>query len=135
MNSSYPQVIHRQIHVEYSIWLIFASLLLTVLAFCASAYALSVAKASSATAARALSKLSTVETSERLTPSKLAELSEFQEALSRAEELLHKVNRREIARAKARAEDGTYVKPNGAITKDQLRARAGLIAGRPAPHQ
>jgi hypothetical protein len=70
-----------------------------------------------------------------LTPSKLAALAEFSEALTRAEELLAKVNRREIARAKSRADDGTYIKPNGATTKDQLRMRAGLVAGRPAPHQ
>jgi len=80
--------------------------------------------------------ISEMEKAERLTPSKLAALSEFNEALQRCEELLLKVNRREIARAKARASDGSYVGPNGAgETKEQLRARAGLLAGRPAPHQ
>jgi len=116
-------------------WAIFTLCLLTALAFSASAYALRRCIALSATLASVKSQLSAVETQERLTPSKLVALQEFSEALTRCEELLVKVNRREIARAKSRADDGTYIKPNGAITKDQLRMRAGLVAGRPAPHQ
>lgn len=116
-------------------WAIFTLCLLTALACCASAYALRRSTALSVTLASVKSQLSEVATQERLTPSKLVALQEFSEALTRCEELLVKVNRREIARAKARADDGTYVKPNGATTKDQLRMRAGLIAGRPAPHQ
>jgi len=116
-------------------WAIFALFLLTAGALCVSGLAIARVNRACAASASALSKLSDLETSERLTPSKLAALSEFNEALTRCEELLVKVNRREIARAKARADDGTYVKPNGAMTKDQLRAMAGLVAGRPAPHK
>lgn len=117
-------------------WAIFAWFLLTVPALYASAAAWTGLRRLSADLATVQSQLCELETSERLTPSKLAALAEFSEALTRCEELLVKVNRREVARAKARAEDGTYVKPNGAATnKDQLRIRAGLTAGRPAPHQ
>lgn len=116
-------------------WAIFAFCLLTGLALFASAFALRIAMTLSATIASVQSKLSELEKSERLTPSRLAALAEFSEALTRCEELLVKVNRREIARAKPRTDDGTYAKPNGAESKDQLRMRAGLIAGRPAPHQ
>lgn len=81
------------------------------------------------------SALSDLERSERLTPSKLAELAEFKESVSRAEDLLVKVNRREIARAKRRDDEGQFTgNGNVASIKDQLRARAGLVAGRPAPH-
>lgn len=135
MNASYPQVIHRLDHGKMSTWAIFALFLLTGAAFCASVYAIRQCTVLSATLASVNSRLCEVEMREHLTPSKLAALSEFSEALTRAEELLLKVNRREIARAKARADDGTYIKPNGAQTKDQLRLRAGLVAGRPAPHQ
>jgi len=129
MEWTYPQVIHRATSVKMGTWGIFASLLLMVVAFCASAYAVSVARRCFVTLAALSSRLSTVEKSERLTPSKLAELSEFREAISRCEELLTKVNRREIARAKARSDDGTFTVNNAASIKDQLRVRAGLRAG------
>lgn len=116
-------------------WAIFTLFLLTGLAFCASAYVLRRCIALSATLASVNSRLSAVETQERLTPSKLAALSEFSDALTRAEELLLKVNRREIARAKKRSDDGTFTVNGAASLKDQLRARAGLRAGMPAPHQ
>lgn len=116
-------------------WVIFALFLTSGLAICASAIAISAAQRAFATAANASSRISELEKAERLTPSKLAELSAFNEAISRAEELLVKVNRREIARAKARADDGTYVRGNGATTKDELRIRAGLRAGQPPAHQ
>jgi len=117
-------------------WQIFTSLLSVGGALIALAIALFSLRRSSVTAAQLYGELSQLERTERLTPSKLAELAEFREALQRAEALLEKVNRREIARAKPRADDGTYAKPNGAaVTKDELRMRAGLIAGRPAPHQ
>lgn len=135
MKLSYPQVIHRLDQRKMATWAIFAWFLLTVPALYASAVAYATMRKHSAALAAVQLQLSQVETSERLTPSKLAALTEFNEALTRCEDLLVKVNRREVARAKARAEDGTYVKPNGAATKDQLRARAGLVAGRPAPHQ
>jgi len=80
-------------------------------------------------------RLAAWEKSERLTPQRLAELAEVNEAVKRAEELLVKVNRREIARAKPRAEDGTYTPWANGSDKDALRRRAGLRAGQPAPHK
>jgi len=77
-------------------------------------------------------QMANVERSERLTPSRIAELADLKEAVSRTEDLLLKVNRREIARAKRRDDDGTFT--NG-TDKDALRRRAGLRAGQPAPHQ
>ena len=133
---SYPQVIHRLDHEKMGTWAIFALFLLTAGALCASGLAIARVNRAYAVIASVQSQLSALETSERLTPSKLAALSEFKEALTRCEELLIKVNRREIARAKPRDDDGTYAKPvNGATLKDQLRIRAGLRAGLPAPHQ
>lgn len=120
--------------MDYGTWAIFALFLLTAAALYASGRAIAAANRACAESASALSRVSEVETSERLTPSKLAALSEFNEALQRCEELLVKVNRREIARAKPRSDDGTF---NGAPRdlKDQLRMRAGLRAGQPARHQ
>jgi hypothetical protein len=138
MKHSYPQVIHRLNHWKMGTWAIFALFLLTAGACCASAIALRRATTAFATAANALSKASEVEKSERLTPSKLAAFSEFSEALTRAEELLVKVNRREIARAKKDETTGKFVvRANGSgpmSVKDELRLRAGLRAGMPAPH-
>lgn len=67
-----------------------------------------------------------------LTPSSLVALAELKESLQRGEELLAKVNRREIANAKARGENGTF--SGGATLKDQLRAQAGLRAGQVPRH-
>lgn len=120
--------------MNLSLWAIFAFFLLTALACCASALAIVACNRLYATVASVNSRLSEVETSERLTPSKLAALAEFSEALTRAEELLLKVNRREVARAKRRADDGTFTDQGGNL-KDQLRIRAGLRAGQPARHQ
>lgn len=117
-------------------WSIFVSFLLAVIALTAAITAHFLLRRLFATVAQLSGAVSQLERTERLTPSRLAELAEFREALSRAEQLLEKVNRREIARAKPRAEDGTYARSNGAaVTKDELRARAGLRAGHPAPHQ
>lgn len=121
-----------------STWAIFALFLLTAVAFSASVYALRRCIVLSATLASVSLRCSEVETTERLTPSKLAALSEFNEALTRAEELLVKVNRREIARAKKNEVTGKFVRANGSAgmsLKDQLRVQAGLKAGQAAPHQ
>lgn len=116
-------------------WAIFAFCLLTALALSASTYALRRCTALSATLASVKSRLSEVETAERLTPSKLVALQEFSEALTRCEELLVKVNRREIARAKKRSDDGTFTVNGSESLKDQLRRRAGLRAGEIPKHQ
>lgn len=106
-----------------------------VLAICAGLWAIFLNYRLSVRLARLQSSLYAMEHSERLTPSKLAQLSDVNEALARAEDLLLKLNRREIARAKKRADDGTFAEPaTGATLKDQLRAKAGLRAGQPALH-
>lgn len=116
-------------------WLTFASFLLAAGAATAALKALFSWEKLSATVARLSGELSTMERTERLTPSKLAELAEFREALDRCEQLLEKVNRREIARSKPRADDGTFTQTGDvASLKDALRKRAGLRAGQPAPH-
>jgi len=74
------------------------------------------------------------ERSERITPAKLAEISEVNEAVQRGLDLLKKLNQREVMRA--RRDDGKYAPMHGAngSDKDELRRRAGLTAGKPAPH-
>ena len=66
------------------------------------------------------------------TASHLAALAEMNESLKRGEDLLLKVNRREIANGKARAGNGTF---STVTTKDELRARAGLRAGAVPRHE
>lgn len=73
--------------------------------------------------------LSRMEKSERLTPSMLAELADVKDAIEKGNALLKKVNSREVMRA--RRENGEI---DGVVTKEELRRRAGLIAGKPAPH-
>jgi len=78
-------------------------------------------------------QLAQLERSERLTPTRLAELGELREAVNRADALLTKVNRREIAAAKRRDDEGQFSRANGR-DKDELRRRAGIRAGVPAEH-
>jgi Asp-tRNA(Asn)/Glu-tRNA(Gln) amidotransferase A subunit family amidase len=114
-------------------WLISSAFLSIFLAICAVLWAVSVTFRLSATIARVQSQLSDLQKTERLTPSRIAQLSEFNEALNRAEELLVKVNRREIARSKARDTDGTFTGSPAAL-KDHLRQKAGLRAGQHPMH-
>ena len=78
---------------------------------------------------------STFERTERMTARDLAALAEVNEGIQRGHELLKKLNQREVMRA--RRDDGTYAPMHGAngSDKDALRRRAGLIAGKPAPHK
>lgn len=111
---------------------IFALLSLLALAFALSACAISVrTKASTrAECASVSARLSQVETSERLTPSRLAELAACNDAIAKADALLVRINQREVMRAR-RADAA----PVSSLTdKDALRRRAGLVAGKPAPH-
>lgn len=75
-------------------------------------------------------ELSHFEAAERLTPSRLAELAAVNDAIQKGNDLLKRVNSREVMRA--RRTNGDH-DPNE--TKDDLRRRAGLVAGRPAPHR
>lgn len=63
------------------------------------------------------------------TSSTRVELAEMHDAIGKAEELLKKVNQREVMRARR---SGNAIDP--AATKDELRRAAGLVAGKPAPH-
>jgi biopolymer transport protein ExbB/TolQ len=74
----------------------------------------------------------------------LAELHEIRDYVAKLDKWAKRINLREVQRE--RNEDGTYSvgKPNGsskrvslsaAESKDELRRRAGITAGRPAPHR
>lgn len=84
----------------------------------------------SASLAAVSTKLGEIERTERLTPSMLAELADVRDAIAKGNALLKRVNSRETMRE--RRESGALDTP---VTKEELRARAGLIAGRPAPHK
>ncbi len=109
---------------------------LLILACFTSLYACSVAFKSRATVRdeceRISARIDSIERSERLTPTKQAELAEFADAMARAEQLLKTINQREVMRS--RRGTPTRLEDFG-NDKDALRRRAGLIAGRPAPHQ
>ena len=75
-------------------------------------------------------RLGEIEHTERLTPSKLAELADVQDAIAKGNALLKRVNSREVMRA--RRENGELDLP---VTKEELRRRAGIVAGKPAPHR
>lgn len=74
-------------------------------------------------------EVSRLATTEHSTVSTLAELAEVRDAIDKGNELLKRVNQREVMRARR----------NGALdfgaTKDDLRRAAGLVAGKPAPHR
>lgn len=88
-----------------------------------------ISDALSADLAAVSTRLGEIERTERLTPSKLAELADVQDAIAKGNALLKKVNSREVMRA--RRESGELDAP---VTKEELRRRAGIIAGKPAPH-
>jgi hypothetical protein len=98
----------------------------------AVAWTIRVSRALSALAADFYTWRSKVETTTLSTSSSLIDLAEMRESLKRAEDLLVKVNRREIANAKTRSGNGTF---EGATSKDRLRAMAGLRAGQVPRHE
>lgn len=85
----------------------------------------------SAELARLSAKLSAWEKVERLTPSQLVELSELKDACEKGNALLKKISQREVMRARREEQ---LAEPT-ISDKDALRRRAGIIPGRPAPHQ
>lgn len=121
--------------LSWSLIVAFAALVTAGIAIANATRARARASEASAICARLSGTVSELEATKPLTPSTLAELAELREAVTRAEDLLVKVNRREIARSKSRDEAGQFARLNGATSKDELRARAGLRAGVPAPHQ
>jgi hypothetical protein len=84
----------------------------------------------SAEIVRLSSKLSAWEKAERLTPSQLVELSELKDACEKGNALLKKISQRETMRDRREATTSATTSD-----KDELRRRAGIIPGRPAPHQ
>lgn len=108
------------------------SFCLIAVVFALSACAISVRTRASTHAAYASvsARLSQMETSERLTPSKLAELAACNDAIAKADALLVRINQREVMRAR-RADAAPIASLSD---KDALRRRAGLVAGKPAPH-
>lgn len=112
------------------------ALLLTVsLAFALSACVISLQTRTdiSAELARISSRVSQLAKAEHLTPSQLVELSELRDACEKGNALLKKISQRETMRD--RREAGNGASAAHVSDKDELRRRAGLIAGRPAPHQ
>lgn len=113
-------------------WILQVALLFAV---CASIYACSLAVRTRSETRDRCNELheliDTIQRAERMTPAKLAELAEFQDAMSRAEALLKAVNQREVMRARRAAPAEVHDLGND---KDALRRRAGLIAGRPVKH-
>lgn len=115
-------------------WLL--ALILTVsVAFALSACVISLQTRTdiSAEIVRLSAKLSAWEKAERLTPSQLVELSELKDACEKGNALLKKISQRETMRDRREA-TSSEVKSETISDKDALRRRAGLVAGRPAPH-
>jgi ABC-type multidrug transport system fused ATPase/permease subunit len=83
----------------------------------------------SASVARLSGELSERATTKDLTASSLAELAELRDAIDKGNELLKRVNQREVMRARRE----TPINPHA--SKDELRRAAGLVAGKPAPHK
>jgi hypothetical protein len=110
---------------------IFLFLSLTAMVFALSACAVAIRTKATvhAECASASARILEMERSERLTPSKLAELAEFKDAIEKGAALLARINQREVMRARRET-----APVNMTSDKDALRRRAGIIPGRPAPH-
>lgn len=87
----------------------------------------------SAQIADACMRLSEIERTERLTPSKLAELADVQDAIGKGNALLKRINSREVMRE--RNQRNGIGNLDLGVNKDDLRRQAGLVAGKPAPHR
>ncbi len=82
------------------------------------------------------SSFSRLETTERLTPSKLVELSETRDAITKGTALLKRINQREVmAERRVAIAESERPPDDPAQLKAYLRRKAGLVAGRPAPHR
>jgi hypothetical protein len=112
---------------------ILTSLSLIAMAFALSACAVAIRTKATVRAecATASARILQMERSERLTPSKLAELAEFKDAIEKADALLVRISQREVMRQRREQNTSTDTTSD----KDALRRRAGIVPGRPAPHQ
>jgi coenzyme F420-reducing hydrogenase alpha subunit len=115
------------------------SVLALVVALFALAGCMLVQRVHSADHAQSCSRISEMEKPRHSTASLLAASVELRESCERAETLLDRVNKRDAVRAsRERRSDGTFSAAstlNPAELKQQLRVRAGLVAGQPARHQ
>ena len=112
------------------------SFLLSTIALIASAFAILAALRASAAIAKALGSLSSLEKSERLTPSRLAELADVRDAIDKGNALLKRINQRAVMAERRKEANGTDAEPSDpASLKAYLRRKAGLVAGKPAPHE
>jgi len=114
-------------------WLMVLALLALVNAAIAAVISLRArrtASEASAAIAQLSGVLSGLERAERLTPSTLAELAAVRDAIDKGNALLKRIASRETMRD--RRENPAF---DAGSSKDDLRRRAGLIAGKPAPHQ
>ena len=110
--------------------------LFSTIALIASALAILGALRASAATANLHGLLSSLEKSERLTPSRLAELADVRDAIEKANALLKRVNSREAMRARNQKNlDVELVPDDPAALKAYLRRKAGLVAGKPAAHE
>ena len=88
--------------------------------------------------AQSCSRISAVEKPQHSTASLLAASVELRESCERAEAILDRINKRDAVRAsRERRSDGTFSvtsTSSPAEIKQELRRRAGIVPGRPAPH-
>lgn len=109
--------------------------LCSITALIASGFAIVGVTRAFAEIARVHGLLSSLEKSERLTPSKLAELADVRDAIEKGLALLKRINSREVMRERNRIGANEDAAPSDpASLKAYLRRKAGLIAGQPARH-
>lgn len=103
---------------------------LTLLALCACVISVRARSSLSAQVAELSRRLSHLAKAEPLTASQLVELSALNDAVSKANALLKKISQREVMRDRRES-----TSTDTTSDKDALRRRAGILPGRPAPHQ
>jgi hypothetical protein len=109
--------------------------LLSITALIASGFAILAALRAFAAIASLRGSLSLLEKSERLTPSKLAELADVHDAIGKGNALLKRINQREVMRdRRPESGNGDAVPSDPAALKAYLRQKAGLVAGQVPKH-
>lgn len=93
--------------------------------------------AASAIAVWAASRASSAATKLRSTSSTLAELAEIRDYMGKVDAWAKRINARETMRERRAAErdESSTLVSSASSTKDELRRRAGLVAGQPARHR
>lgn len=114
--------------IAASLW----ALIVALIALSSARRAMRTASAHSAALARISGIVSDLEATERLTPSKLAELAQVRDAVDKGNALLKRIAARETMRDRRDGAEPLPVDPSE--LKARLRRQAGLVAGRPANH-